>query len=345
MTPVGEYHDNIESAMAAGLADAGSRKAQSSLFNRSEWLAGLSELALPGKAPLIVAAKAGPTQCWLALTINAPRRAEALANYYNFTFEPVFHHATDDRTKSTLIEAIARIAAKRLDAITIEPMPDENGEAALTERAFRRAGWVVVREQCDVNHILNVKRRTFAEYWAARPGKLRSTVKRKAKKGVVDLRIETQFNDADWAAYEHVYANSWKPAEGSPQFLRELARAEAGAGALRLGLAHIDGEPVAAQFWTVENGTALIHKLAHVEDDAKASPGTLLTHALFEHVIDKDRVDVIDFGTGNDGYKPDWMEEVRPRFRLSCYRPAKPANWPRIAKALWRGVAARQNAD
>ena len=28
-------------------------------------------------------------------------------------------------------------------------------------------------------------------------------------------------------------------------------------------------------------------------------------------VIDVDHVDLIDFGTGNDGYKRDWMEEVR----------------------------------
>ena len=38
MPPVGEYHDNIESAMAAGLSQAGSRAAQKSLFDRADWL-------------------------------------------------------------------------------------------------------------------------------------------------------------------------------------------------------------------------------------------------------------------------------------------------------------------
>ena len=80
---------------------------------------------------------------------------------------------------------------------------------------------------------------------------------------------------------------------------------------LRLGIAEIDGQPVAAQFWTVEGGTAFIHKLAHDERFRKQSPGTLLTAAMFAHVIDVDRVDLVDFGTGDDPYKRDWMDAVR----------------------------------
>jgi hypothetical protein len=48
---------------------------------------------------------------------------------------------------------------------------------------------------------------------------------------------------------------------------------------------------------------------------------------------------VIDFGTGNDGYKAEWMESVRPRYALDIYWPNHPGNWARIAlkKAqLWR---------
>ena len=92
-----------------------------------------------------------------------------------------------------------------------------------------------------------------------------------------------------------------------------------------------DGKPVAAQFWTVENGVALIHKLAHDERHMQASPGTLLSAALFQHVIDVDHVDRIDFGTGNDAYKAEWMEAVRPRYRLELFWPNHPANWPHIA--------------
>ena len=98
--------------------------------------------------------------------------------------------------------------------------------------------------------------------------------------------------------------------------------------------------PVAAQFWTVENGTALIHKLAHDERHMQASPGTLLSAALFQHVIDVDHVNLIDFGTGNDAYKAEWMEDVRERYRLEMFWPNNPANWPYIAIRKWRAYRA-----
>ena len=65
-----------------------------------------------------------------------------------------------------------------------------------------------------------------------------------------------------------------------------------------------------AQLWTVENGTAIIHKLAYVEDAAEHSPGSLLSAALFQHVIDGG-IATIDYGTGNDRYKADWMDRSR----------------------------------
>jgi CelD/BcsL family acetyltransferase involved in cellulose biosynthesis len=108
---------------------------------------------------------------------------------------------------------------------------------------------------------------------------------------------------------------------------------------MRFALALADGKPVAAQFWTVEAGTAFIHKLAHIEEAKPLSPGTTLSAALFERVIDRDKVDLIDFGTGNDGYKRDWMEEVRTRYRVELLRPLRPGNWPRIAKAGLRRLA------
>ena len=52
-----------------------------------------------------------------------------------------------------------------------------------------------------------------------------------------------------------------------------------------------------------------------------------------EHVIDRDRVRLVDFGTGDDGYKRDWMDEARPRYRLQCWRKGDPRNWPAIVKA------------
>jgi hypothetical protein len=173
---------------------------------------------------------------------------------------------------------------------------------------------------------------------------LRETVRRKARKGAVAIRIADRFDPDDWATYETIYAQSWKPSEGAPAFLRRFAQAEGAAGRFRLGLAQIDGAPVAAQFWTVEDGTAFIHKLAHLPSAAAHSPGTLLSHALFAHAFDLDRVATIDFGTGDDAYKRDWMEEVRPRYRLDAIDPRAVRRWPALAKLLGKAALRRDLA-
>ena len=67
----------------------------------------------------------------------------------------------------------------------------------------------------------------------------------------------------------------------------------------------------------------------------------MLSAALFRHVIENDNVDLIDFGTGDDAYKRDWMEQVRPRYRLDMYRPGNPQNWPKIARQALSRLAGR----
>ncbi len=100
-----------------------------------------------------------------------------------------------------------------------------------------------------------------------------------------------------------------------------MAETEGAAGALRIGIARLEGQAIAAQLWTVEHGTAIIHKLAHREEAAELSPGTILSKAMFAHVIDKDRVSMIDFGTGDDRYKADWMDTRRDLMRVELYNP------------------------
>ena len=254
----------------------------------------------------------------------------SLANWFNFTWRPL----GKDREAMT---AIAHELRSEAHHVALAPLPDEHGEATLLEQAFRSAGWIVRREQSDENHVLSVDGRTFAEYWNGRPGRMRTTLKRKAKK--VEVSIQTEFDDALWSAYQQVYQNSWKPEEEEHALLKAFAQIEAELGHLRIGLAHHEGAPVAAQFWTVENGTAYIHKLAHIERAKALSAGTTLSAALFEHAIDVDNVEMIDFGTGNDPYKRDWMKEVRPRYRLSCMNPSRPKAWPAIAKHGLRVLA------
>ena len=296
-------------------------------FGRAEWFA---HLAGAGAEPFVAIAAAGDKTAALPLA-RANGRLESLVNWYSFSWRPLL---SNDAELLTQIAAGLRGKSHR---VTMWPVPDEDGSASSIELAFRNAGWKVSRERCDHNHVLPVNGRSFAEYWAGRPGRMRTTLKRKAKK--VEWEILTGFDEAAWSEYEAVYDHSWKPEEGDPALLRAFAREEGAAGRLRLAIARKDGKAVAAQFWTVEGGTAYIHKLAHLEDHKNLSAGTTLSAALFEHVIDKDGVDLVDFGTGDDPYKRDWMEEDRPRYRIDCLDPARPASWPALIKRAIRRVA------
>ena len=330
------YHDDLKEVQGdARLASLLESPAQAAPFDRLAWWQRLqAECGLQPR--LAVASDAGGS-----VVLPLQRTAtglQALANWYSFRVRPVVSPGAD---APALLAALARDLAGQANRLTLAPVPDEGGEARQLAQAFRTAGWFVDVQPCDTNHVLDLAGRSFAEYLASRPGPLRTTLKRKARKVAVTLHRE--FDAEAWAAYEAIYAQSWKPSEGSPAFLRGFAEAEGTAGRLRLAIGHaaIDGtmRPVAAQFWTVEGGTAWIHKLAHVEAAGPLSPGTTLSAALFEEVIDRDRVAMVDFGTGDDPYKRDWMEFQRPRYRLTMLRPATPRNWPQIARLVLRRLA------
>ncbi|MFN4019281.1 MAG: GNAT family N-acetyltransferase [Erythrobacter sp.] len=316
------YHDSVNVLQAL------TAPTPSAPFDRAEWYALLAETGL---TPLIAMASDADKVAALVLTEQGGR-ITPLRNWYSFTWRPL---APAGKAGDRLLEAIARQLKHRGHRVTLEPVPGEDGSADRLARAFGAAGWRVAVEACDINHILEVRGRSFAEYWESRPGSLRTTLKRKAKK--VETQVLTRFDPAVWADYEAIYAASWKPAEDQPAMLRAFAQEEGVAGRLRLGVARADGIAVAAQCWTVENGIAYIHKLAHLESHKPLSAGTTLSAALFAHVIDTDKVDLVDFGTGDQRYKSDWMEAVRPRFRIDCLDMGQPAAWAPLAKRMLRG--------
>lgn len=333
-----EYHSNFADArqISGGwLGRPGTDgRGQRHLFDRIDWFEALHRECLGGgEVALLCDARCDPLS-WLALYRDKSCELSSINNYYSFAFRPVWAGIlTSEERRNSAIEMM-RSAAILTHRLTLTPVPVEDGSAPLLVEALRCAGWVVRADATGANHWLDTRGRSFTEWWAQRPGALRSTVQRKAKKGLVAISIETRFSDALWDEYESVYRASWKPAEGYPDFLREWARGESEAGTLRLGIARIDGVAVAAQYWSVDCGIAYIHKLAHVAGHDALSPGTLLTHAMFAHAFDVDRVERIDFGTGDDGYKRDWMEASAPLMTIHAWHPRHPRAWPGIARML-----------
>lgn len=306
------YHETVNDLHGLGLSGKGP-------FARLAWFALLEQA---GHKPLVVTISDQRGTIALPLT-QLGSGVEVLTNWYAFTWAPLTTPDAPDALLEVLAASIARMSRIHLSKLGLT-------DADRLQSAFHNSGWLVRREACDTNHYLDVQGRSFADYLTTRPGPLRTTLKRKAKK--VAVRLTQTFDAADWAAYEAIYQSSWKPEEGDPAMLRAFAKQESAAGQFRFALALADGVPVAAQFWTVDTGTAYIHKLAHLESAQPLSPGTTLTAALMEQVIDRDHVAHVDFGTGNERYKADWMEQVRPRFALTCLRPGNPRHWPQLAR-------------
>lgn len=334
----GECFDDLDAVtrVARGTLD---RNGQPVPFDRLGWFSRTWKLTPPGIAPLMIRARSDGADAWLFLARERRDRLVPLSSWYTLAFSPVYSATPDALLKRRLLRAIARrlrAPALGIASVSLSPVPEE--EAQALARAFRRAGWLSIVRPATANWRLDVNGRIFSEYWGARPGQLRSTVER--KRDDFSIEISDHFDPATWQSYEQVYGESWKPAEGSPAFLREFAEEEGAAGTLRIGIARLGERPVAAQLWTVENGVAIIHKLAHVEDAREHSPGTVLSAAMFERAIDGDGVQTIDFGTGDDAYKADWMEEKRALQRVELFNLARPAAWPRAAKA-WLSALVR----
>ncbi len=325
----GEHQANDDAARAAGFA---------SPFDRTEWFDLLAAHGFAGEGRIDASGRANGTAAWLPLRIEAPGDLAGLTNWYSFAIRPLFSGGRDRHNALSALFRDLRTGGARL---SLYPVRDEDREEIVS--ALRGAGWWVKTTPAGDRHWLDLGEMDHDVWWASRPGALRSTVQRKAKKGVVDIQLITAFDPGSWAAYEQIYAASWKPEEGDPALLRAFAELESVRGTFRMGIARIEGVPVAAQYWTVEDGTAFIHKLAHVEDSLKASPGTLLSAALFRHVIEVDRVKRVDFGTGNDGYKRDWMNRHDPLWRIEAFNPSRLAAWGPALKAFARSMLRKEN--
>ncbi|MDT9597764.1 GNAT family N-acetyltransferase [Sphingosinicella rhizophila] len=328
MTVKVELLDDLD-AVERDAAGALDRRAQLSLFDRLSWFRLLARHCPPAGKFLGVRATDGNSRAWLFLAREG-RTARAYSAWYSLRFGAIGDAALVPR----LADALKREGLARIDLAPLD-------RALPLKDAFNGAGWMAFLTPATVSWQVSTEDRDFAAYWAARPGKLRSTAARKAKSANLEIVIYDRFDEDAWSDYEAIYRASWKPHEGSPAFLRALAEQEGAAGTLRLGIARKDGEPVAAQFWLVEKGHATIHKLAYAEWAKPLSPGTVLGMAMFRHVIDRDRVKRIDYGTGDDGYKRDWMEERHILWRLTVFNPRTLSGLAGAARAAFSALVRR----
>jgi CelD/BcsL family acetyltransferase involved in cellulose biosynthesis len=252
------------------------------------------------------------------------REISALSNFYTAIYAPALDDDIAAEDLLPLTRALRRGGA-RAAAYRFSPMDPASREFLLLKRALSLAGLSAYSYFAFGNWYEPVQK-NWADYLKDRSGQVRSTIKRNGKKfaaegGRLEIVEGGERLEAGLAAYQAVYAQSWKVPEPFADFVPGLIRLCARRGWLRLGLAWLGDKPVAAQIWIVANGRADIYKLAYDEAHKALAPGTLLTALLMERALDVDQVREIDYLIGDDPYKAAWMSQRRERFGLVAYDP------------------------
>ena len=259
----------------------------------------------------------------------------SLSNYYTGVYGP------QGDSRHLTAEDWAQAARKMRQwpgggVVSFEPLDADSAWLPAFKQGARRAGYRIWDEPAFGNWFQPVEPGVHLAYWVSRPSALRNTVDRAMRKldRAGDWRVEIFASGSDNGladatalsrmtdAYLSVYANSWKPQEPNPGFMPAFIALAARHGCLRLGVLWFQGRPLAAQIWLVYPGhSAQIFKLAHVKGEEKWSAGSVLTAELARHCIDRDNVTELDFLSGDDAYKADWMGSRRERVRLVLAHP------------------------
>ncbi len=309
------------------------------LFNSPGWWRTVLAVGMPAgsRAIFLLYRLRGAPAALLPLRAAADGELSALSTPYTCLYRPLLAPGLDADAQHAVFAAFARFcrarAATRFDALD-ETTP-ELGAWVAAARASRLA---VLRFDCFGNWHEPVAGLDWQAYLAARQGALRETIRRRLRRAERDNRVTVRIVqhpeeiEAGIAAYEDVYARSWKEPEPFPLFNAALMRVGVQAKWLRLGILRVDDRPVAVQLWAVEHGVATVLKLAHDEAYKAMSPGTVLTAWMLRHLLDAEHVSEIDFGRGDDGYKQGWANQRRQRIGLVLVNPFRPAGLMLLAR-------------
>ena len=339
VTTAAEVFDDLET-LPPDCAELFAAGARHSFQLGRPWFATVLAEAMPAGARglfLLCRTGQGPGVLFALRTLAGGAGLEGLSTLYSCLYQPL---AAAQASPADLRAAGLAFGGFCLGWSTVRLDALDSGWPGLPPllEGVRAAGLAVLRFDHFGNWHENVAGRSWADYLAARPGALRETIRRRLGQAEADARVRLETIDstagleAGIAAYEAVYALSWKKAEPFPRFSAALMRAAAAEGALRLGLLRLDGRPIAAQYWVVAGGTATVLKLAHDTAARARSPGTVLTAAMIRGLLERDRIAELDFGRGDDAYKSLWAGSRRQRIGVVLANPRRPAGLLALAR-------------
>ena len=292
------------------------------MFFSSQWLQSLVDHALENGQQVLLACvvKGDRVLAILPLILEGTDSCRSLSHKYSALYSLLLADHRQQEVLECLVRGLSKLPCRTL---RLEPIAEDDRNLKLLEQVMLSSGFPCHRYFRFYNWFHSCRDQAFADYLAARPARLRNTIARKQRKLEREQGYQIRLFQADqvqqaMADYHAIYHASWKAHEQYADLIDSLATNFAGQSWTRLGILYIKDQPAAAQLWFVVADKASIFRLAYDEIWKQYSPGSILTAYLMQQVIDVDRVSEIDFLTGNEAYKQDWMSQRRERWGLIC---------------------------
>ncbi|MDR3531910.1 MAG: GNAT family N-acetyltransferase [Rhodopila sp.] len=312
-----------------------------SLFATRDWYRCIIDTALPEAARpcFVLCQQDGQPRALFPMERHTDGMLQSLTTPYTCLYQPLIAAGAHADALFQIGRSFARFCRSR-GAIRIEALDRDWPGLQPLLHGLRSAGLVPLRFDHFGNWHEPIPGETWDSYLRSRDGALRETVRRKLGKALrdKDIRFDPITGgpelEAGIAAFEDVYARSWKEPEPFLNFNAGFMRAAAAMGILRLGVMRLAGQPIAAQYWVITGKTGSVLKLAHDETFKPISPGTVLTALMIRSLLEDDGVTELDFGRGDDPYKRQWVGKRRQRIGLIIANPFRPSGLRRILTHL-----------
>ncbi len=300
-----------------------------SIFFSRPWFENLTAAALEAASTLLLACVVAEDNVLaiLPLVKSEGNSWDSLKHRYTTHYSLLLSDGDQQQVLTCMAEGLAQLPLK---ALLLEPVADDDSRLNSLQQSMETAGFSCERIFRFYNWIYRVQGQSYTDYMADRPARLRNTISRKQRKLEREHGYQIRlFIGEDvlhrMSDYYAVYNASWKVNEQYVSFLDGIVAGFSRQGWSRLAVLYVNDTPIAAQLWFVAHGKASIFRLSYDKVWKAYSPGSILTSFLMEHVINSCKVEEIDFLTGNDAYKQDWMSDRRERYALACVKSTKPA--------------------
>jgi len=254
----------------------------------------------------------------------------SLSNYYSSRAGIVFYTKCTEQQKRNITELIIKYIRKKLNhfhCIYLEPLRNNDQTTQyLTDSLKANKYWCISYVKSG-NWYHQLTDNKFDTYFEKLPSRVKNTITRKRnhieKNYDFEIKISHKYDDILqlFGDYETVYRKSWKKTEPHPEFIKDFALASATKGWARLGILYIENKPIAAQLWFVKDRIASIFKLSYDQEYKSLSAGSILTVELIRYAVEIDNVNLLDYLTGDDNYKKDWMSNRSELLGLNIYNP------------------------